>query len=298
MVSASALLMVMVSTLLVLFVYNWVLLPYMTLLKFRRQGVHGPSFIPLLGQIKECFTWETAGNRMGMLLKYSLTYGRVYAMTLGPFVTLTVNHPGYLADILRVKAHAFEKGTFAHKYLSAVLGPRNLVIEEGDVHAKHRSMITPAFNFVNLKDMVDLMTAETKQHIQHWLKQDGNVMDLNAALSNMTLDAITVCAFGSGFRNIPDYKRILNEGFTRNEQDVMFRVRWLVHLLPVLSELPIVRKPTIDANRARLQAMIDQVIGERKAVRAGDSRQGKQDLLDLLLEAQDANGESFSDEEV
>lgn len=284
-----------------LLIYNIIYVPYRTTRIFQGQGIKGPAFKPLVGQMSDLIEWEKTGNRVGLLIDYSIKYGSVYYVCLAFICQLSVNEPLYLGDLLRKKASSFSKGKLSHEYVAAILGAHNLVIEEGDQHAKHRRMINPAFQHANLIDMMDIMIKQTKQHVAKWVEpsKKNQSVDLNGLLSELTLDIITLCAFGEGFHSLPDYHSIIHNGFAVNELNVQWRFRNMVSFIPFLKDLPILRKPLIDQTRARLQGLVDTVITERQAGRSTSARPNKLDLLDLLLDARDpSTGEGFSAQEI
>ena len=266
------------------------------------QGVSSAPFIPLTGYIPQLATYHRADRALSFYHDMSTRYGLVHNSSFGPSVRLTLNDPRYIADVLS-SAHAkkFEKPSFSRIVIGGMLGLHNSLMTEREEHTKHRRMLAPAFHHSNLVEMVDLMVAETQRHITAWLapSQGKTELELSRAMSSLTLDIITACAFGAGFTSLPHAHEVMYHGLETGIKITSRRLLTLVELIPGLRDLPILGKVERDRTRAAMRQLVDTVVKERREGKTGSLREGKADLLDLLLTAKDPDtGATFTNVEI
>jgi len=154
-------------------------------------------------------------------------------------------------------------------------------------------------------DMVELMSRYARQHVSTWLHTVDNQpdlsveIDLHQAMSSLTLDVISACAFGEGLKKIPQSSTILYRTFHSAIEAIQWRIQHVVEFIPVVKDLPILKKPLIAHARQDMIAMVDQLIVDRQTGRTSSTYQQKNDLLDLLLRAKDdKTGSTLTLEEV
>ena len=266
------------------------------------QGVSSAPFIPISGYIPLLSRYHRRDRSLSFYHDMSRRYGLVHNVSFGPNARLTVNDPRYIADVLSAShASSFEKAHFSKRVIGGMVGLHNVLLTEREEHTRHRRMLAPAFHHANLVDMVDRMVAETQRHIDTWLApaQAKAELDLGRAMSSLTLSIINSFIFGAGFNAIPDAHSIFYTGLEQGMRITMRRLVTLVEVIPVVRSLPWFGKVQRDRTRAQMRALVDQVVQERKEGRADGLREGKADLLDLLLSAKDPDtGATFTDREV
>ena len=164
-------------------------------------------------------------------------------------------------------------------------------------------MIMAAFHTQSVTAMAELMITLTREHISRLKARlaaaNSSEVDLKAEFTELTFAIITASAFGSSLSTLPRAHRVLHHTFhtllaAQNVRNLTF-----INNLPLLRHLPLLYKLTIDAGRADVEALVADIIQQR---RSGQSQSmvgdGGKDLLDLLLEAKDDNGVGFNEAEV
>lgn len=261
------------------------------------QGVRGEPFIPLIGQLFKILPYREHGRLLEYHQNLAKTYGLTYLFCLGPYPRLAIQEPDYIADVLgRTSAQNYIKPADFAARLKSLIGTHNLLVSNGTEHERARKMLNPAFNFSNLQSMVSIMTYQTTKAIDRLL-QSSSKIDFVTEFSNLTLSIIASSAFGNGFETMTDAREIVARGFTEVLAAVGYRASRLIALIPILSQLPFWKKNVIDRGTRDINNFVDQIItdrrqGKSKSLCAGD------DLLDLLLSAVDAEGKSFTDQEI
>ena len=106
-------------------------------------------------------------------------------------------------------ATAFDKPAMLKSVLEPILGAHNLLlVDNGDVHRRHRKLISPAFHFLRLKDMAPTMSAAASCAVDAWLAPLPPALamggapaphvnvEMHAALTSLTLSIVGEAAFG------------------------------------------------------------------------------------------------------
>lgn len=282
-----------------------ILQPYQRLLRLRKQGVPTCSFIPLTGHTGELKDAFVKGETARLVREQYQQYGSFWADLMGPTVQLKVNDPVFLAEILRKKARFYNKSIINDLVVGAVGGPNNLLTENGDSHAMHRKMISPTFRHENLIAMVQLMAREARSHVGRWLEEADNkggqtILELHSVLSSMTLDVISASAFGEGIRKLPQAHEAISNVFTSGIEAAYWRFFTSASRIPILRDLPILRKNEVTKARQDLENIAAAVVHERMLERNSGSHKGANvDLLDLLFESRDEiSGATFNNTQV
>ena len=289
--------------LLVVVVVFLVLPAYRLHLHYLAQGVSSAPFIPIAGYIPSLAGYHRKDRALSFYHDMCARYGLVHSVSFGPSTRLTVNDPRYIPDVLSTaNAQKFQKPAFSRRVVGGMLGLHNVLMTEREEHTKHRRMISPAFHHHNLVEMVELMVAETQRHIDGWLSpSQAKVaeLDLVRAMSSLTLSIITACAFGAGFNSVPHAHSVFYNGLEKGMKITAKRLLTMVELIPGVRSLPWFGKEERDRVRAEMRELVDQVVKERREGKTGSLREGKADLLDLLLNATDPDtGATFTDREV
>jgi cytochrome P450 len=277
---------------------------------WQSQRVSCAPFIPIIGHMPAMASYRGQDRALAMFEDQTAAYGLVHAISMGPRCVLRINEPQLIADVLRAKADCYHKPPLSRRTMGRLVGLGNLLMTEGEEHRKHRRLINPAFHHHNLTDMLHLMVRETERCISSWLQRlpaDGAgsgsapsaVIDLHRDMSGLTLSIIAACAFGGGFSSIPDAVSTIYDSLESSLALLMRRVTLMVEFIPLLRSLPVLGKPEIRQAGRRMRQLVERVVRERREGKTGSEREGKQDLLDLLLSAKDAEtGETLSEREV
>ena len=183
-----------------------------------------------------------------------------------------VNDPEEVRKIL-VRRHArYVKGP-GFERVKMLLG-NGLIVSDGDVWRRSRTMIQPAFKVQNVHRLMKVMVECSDRRAQVWAEAaaNGDVINITEETSEFALELILISIFGSDYE-----ERLLASGdnpFAFLSQDST-------------RDLGVVLKVR------QLRKMLLELIDER---RHRDSEQF--DFLSMYMAATDKEGAAFSDEEL
>lgn len=173
--------------------------------------------------------------------------------------------------------------------LRARLGS-SLLTTNGQVHRRQRRIVQPAFHRKRVESYAETMTSQTVEMLQHW--RPGDEMDIAIALRELTLRIIVKALFDLD----------LAEGGTRLSRLFATVVDaqpsgFGTMLPPALFGLPFMpghaARQAVRAAGADLDAFVYGLIASRRS--EGVDRG---DVLSMLLEARDEDGQPLSDVEI
>ena len=183
-----------------------------------------------------------------------------------------VNDPAEVRKIL-VRRHArYVKGP-GFERVKMLLG-NGLIVSDGDVWRRSRTMIQPAFKVQNVHRLMKIMVQCSDRRAVAWAQAAANneVINITEETSEFALELILISIFGS------DYEERLLAG---GENPFAFLSQDSTRDLSVVLKVRQLRKLLLD------------LISERR----GRDRE-QFDFLSMYMAATDKNGEPFSDEEL
>ncbi len=214
---------------------------------------------------------------LGFLTRLVAEFGDVASFRAGPIRGVLLSHPDHVQEVLATNHRNFEKGRPLR--LARVLLGEGLLTSEGEFHARQSRIVSPALLPHRLVGYAPHVTDYTLRMSAAW--SDGrsvNIMDqmvrLATAIAGKTMfswDMDSSVAAGIG-HSLDDAMRLFSRVSLPGAE-------WLLHL-PLPSNRRFFRA------RAHLDRVIYGLIDERRQ-RPGE----KHDLLSMLLQAQDSEGE-------
>lgn len=245
----------------------------------------GPRGRFLLGSIP-----DLARDPLATFMDAWRTYGdvaRLHLFRRQPVHLLA--HPDDIRHVLQEDNPNYPKNPFNMDKLKAIVG-EGLLTSGGSYWLRQRRLIQPAFHRQRLAALGPLMTDATDRRLATWdaAARAGKPLDVAAEMMHLTLDIIARSMFSTDVSgSVDEVERatgITIADSMRRTQSIVDLPRWV---------------PT-RANRQFLNARrsLDQIvygfIDERRR-----SDDGKDDLLAMLLQAQDADtGERMTDLQV
>lgn len=196
-----------------------------------------------------------------------------------------LNDPEAIKDVLVTQQHAFHKSQGA-RALRWLLG-EGLLTSEDPLHRQMRRIVQPAFHRERIVEYARIMSSLADAWIAQ--RRDGEVIDMSAAMSELTLRIASRTLFG------------IDTGSEAAEirdalQDTMETYPLAIGPIGTLRRrLPFLKSTRrFQRARARLDAILYQIIAQRR--REGGDRT---DALSMLLSAEDPEtGYRLSDEQV
>jgi len=184
-----------------------------------------------------------------------------------------VNDAFEVRKILARRHSRYHKGP-GFERVKMLLG-NGLIVSDGDVWRRSRTMIQPAFSRQNVHRLMTVMVEYTDRRAARWAKaaDSGQTLNITEETSDFALELILVCIFGDDYEN-----RILTEG----ENPFAFLSRDSTRDLSVVMKV------------RHLRELLKSIISDR---RAGKGSQHF-DFLSMYLGATDKQGNHFADAEL
>ena len=281
-----------------------VLSPYRRYRILRSQGILGPSFKPLIGDLLMIRRYSNEYKRLVMGEEQRAIYGTNWTFCIGPFNILGLGDPDYVLAAYKTQYASYHKGVLTKTMLGALFGPHSLVIIDNPAHSRHRKMIAPAFHYAQLSHMASIMIAETARKVDELCGDMGKEgkgevgVELHALFIALTFRIIMSSSFGDSLEAIPHASATIHHALTVTLPILQKRQLALVEYIPLVRHLPILGKRESDEGKRAMEDVVDRMVEARRAGASHSNCQGT-DLLDILLNARDPDtGESFSNEVV
>jgi cytochrome P450 len=205
-------------------------------------------------------------------------YGNVVAInTPQGRRALFINDPDAVRKLL-VRHHGKYRKGRGFERVEMLLG-NGLIVSDGDVWRRSRTMIQPAFSRQNVHRLTGQMAACTFATADRWTAaaRAGEVLNVTQEMSEFALELILRAIFGDDYEG-----RIVRDGnnpFAFLSQDAT-------------RDLTVVRKM-----RGLRELMLDIVAG-RRGRPAGEPADERYDFLSAYVSATDKGGRSFTDREL
>lgn len=195
-----------------------------------------------------------------------------------------VNDPVLVEQVLVKSAGSMQKDIFL-RALKRVLG-EGLLSSEGEFWKRQRRLIQPAFHRERVAGYGATMVEHTAHMLAGW--REGEPFDLHHAMMDLTADIVTRALFGTTAADTQEVGRCI--------EAIMARYADPAYLLaPVLERLPTPANRRLQQACVRLDAVVRGFITARRA--RGEAAAGD-DLLAMLLAAQDEDGARMTDQQV
>lgn len=237
-----------------------------------------PGRLPLIGHALPLMR-----DRLAFLQRLR-AYGPIVRITVGPKEVTVVNAPGLIQEMLTVKADEFTKGLLFEKL--KLFGEDALPVAEGKPHLARRRMMQPAFHRQKVSGYIETMRDTVAPAIASW--QDGDVLDLKTEMQLMTQNTVMSVLFSTRPHPAPAHAIL-------QSVDRVFTAALRRALLPVplLERLPTRRNQQVTAASRTLRTAVGAVVAEHLA-----NPNAYDDIVSLLLAAQDETGACLSDDEI
>lgn len=235
----------------------------------------GPRGSPLAGSLR-----PFSDRRLDWLVEIARDYGPVCAFRLGPRRCLLVSDPDLIEQVLVTDSRNYVKH-FGARFYKPLLG-NGLVTSEGDFWLRQRRLSQPAFLKGRLPSYAPAMTELGEQMVTGW--EAGQRVDVADEMSRLTGAIALRTLFGAG--SIRD-QEAYNRAHVTALEVIHDRFR---HFIQWPEWVPLPSHRRLKKALAHMNAIVDGFIREgRSRAAPGD------DLLSMLLRAQDADGSRMTD---
>jgi cytochrome P450 len=186
-----------------------------------------------------------------------------------------VSDPELVRDVLVTHDQSFMKGRGVEE-LKRLLG-EGLLTSEGNLHRRQRRLIQPIFNHQRIASYAQDMVALAARAADRW--RDGETLDIAAEMMRVTLAIVGKTIFDS------DVEGSAAEIGVALKEVLSHSGRFLIPFASLFEKLPLPSHRRLAAAKATLDSVIQKLIADRR------SHPGKGDLLALLLETLDTEGD-------
>jgi cytochrome P450 len=228
---------------------------------------------------------ELSRDALGLLSRSARDCGDFVRMRLGPMHLVLISHPVLVEEVLVTRNHDFQKNLGTRRLRSA-LG-NGLLVSEGDVWLRQRRLMQPAFHRERIEGMAETMVSTAWTTLDTW--RTGDKLDIYEEMKKLTLEIAARTLFGTDITQ--DLTRIRRSSriMTAHLRSRLFS---LLMLLP--DGVPTPGNLHYAAAVRDLDTLVYRVIAERRA----ESREGEDDLLEMLLAARDDTGRGMTDRQL
>lgn len=238
----------------------------------------------LLGNLR-----QMKANPFQALCNWQRDYGDLVSFRLAIRHFYLISHPKLIEQALIKQSDIFVKMYDPKKPtgLGLVLG-QGLVTSQGELWQRQRRLMQPVFQRSNLASLLPQIATAGNNLLARWrLLGDGAEVNLADEMMQVTLEVITQTMFSTSVLDkIEHIAPALDTALRYAAKSVMNPLR-----IPLF--IPTQANREFNAASALLDDLIYGIIEQRRAQPAAHN-----DLLDMLLNASDDNGELMSDKQI
>ena len=254
----------------------------------------GPPGVPFAGnlfQIRPRILHRT-------LERWADRYGPIYRFRIGPKWVAVVSDAPAVQRLHRERPHRFRRTRDIEK-VSAEMGLKGVFSAEGGDWLRQRKIVVMALNTAHLKAFFPKLAVTVERLRRRWERaaDAGDPIDLCRDLMRFTVDVTTQLAFGIDFNTLetpgPVIQHDLDKVFPMLHQRINAPFAYWRHVrLPKDREL--------DRALARIRSRVEEIVREARGRMQADPslRTAPTNFLEALIAAREAEGSSFSDDDV
>jgi cytochrome P450 len=171
--------------------------------------------------------------------------------------------------------------------LAPILGPRSVLVLEGEEHLQRRKLMLPSFHGERMRAYERVMSEATERTVEGW--PIGERFRLHRSMQAITLEVIIRAVFGVEDEDRRERLRRLLRGVVATTQSPVA----FAFTFPGLRRLPFYRRT--EAMLVETDEILQAEIAERRADPNLDQRD---DILSLMVAARFEDGEGMEDREL
>lgn len=199
------------------------------------------------------------------------------------------SHPDHVRSLFTAKPHEAPSLT-GESPLRPIVGPSSVLTALGDTHMRQRKMLLPPFHGEAIERYSRMIREATEREIDSW--PVGEPIELASRMQAVTLDVIMAGIFGVEGDLEPGSPE------ERMRRTVVTLTEFSTKPMAQLGELINVRRAEAIGPMKTAIAMLDRATYGIIEARRASGHEGMHDILSLLLDARDEEGEALTDQEV
>jgi cytochrome P450 len=218
-------------------------------------------------------------------------YGDIFTFrSIGFPRSVILSHPQAIQELFTADAKLFESGK-ANKILQPVLGDYSLILHDGDYHQQQRRLLTPPFHGERMKAYGEIICQITEQVISQW--QLDKPFIARSSMQEISLRVILQAVFG------------LHEGTRYQQLSKLLSATTDVFNSPFSSSLlflPLLQQDFGSLSPwgqfLRRKQQINKLLNAEIQERRENFDANREDILTLLMLAQDEAGQPMTNQEL
>ncbi len=218
-------------------------------------------------------------DALGTLRRWHRDYGDLVYFSIGGMRYYWAFHPDLARQLLVTQAKRFRRTGRQVEVLREWDGD-GLVTSDGDHWVRQRRLVQPAFHPRRFAAFGEAMTAATSRLLDRWQAAGSGILEMNSEMTDLTLEIMARTFFGADLggqtKPLGEAVAVLSQYATREIGKPFSLPNWV--------PLPGIRRK-VQAVRF-LNETLDGMIQRRR-----DSREDGGDLLSMLLQATDDEGD-------
>jgi cytochrome P450 len=241
----------------------------------------GPSLSPMLQTVAWTLvpTW--------FMDRCAREVGEIFTVTFFPsgMQFVFVSDPDAVKEIFTASPEVAPSAA-GNSPIRPVMGPRSVLILTGPEHLRQRKLLLPPFHGERMREYEDVIVAATRSDMEGWPR--GRPMLLHPRTRAITLEVILRAVFGIADERMGPVREAVSE---------LLRPVNVLAVLRIALSKPTTERPGGAIGRAldRLDAVLYEEIARRRE--APDLAE-RGDILSLLLQARDEDGQELTDGEL
>ncbi len=240
---------------------------------------------PRMGRLAQTLAWTLAPT--WFMERCLARVGETFTVTFFPsgLQFVMVADPAAVKEVFQAPPEVAPSAA-ASSPVRPIVGPSSVLVTVGAEHMRQRKLLLPPFHGERMREYEELIVAATRQDMASWPR--GRATSVQPRSRAITLEVILTAVFGVGESRREPLRRAIAA--------LMAPINVLAVLRIALTR-PTGERPggKIGAALERLDAVLYEEIAARRT--AGDLA-GRQDILSLLMQARDEDGQPMTDAEL
>ena len=207
-----------------------------------------------------------------------------------------VGEPEVVREIFRLDATQADSGQ-QNRILSATVGERSILLLDGDAHQQRRKLLMPPFHGDRLRTYGQLICDITRQVSTHW--QPGQTVIIRPPLQKLTLGVMLQAIFGSQAGTpLLELQQLMSTLLDTFAYPISASFLFFSGLQKDLGAWSPWGKFLGVREQVR-QLLYAEIRDRRQSLKNAETNSAtKNDILTLLIQAKDEDGEGMSDTEI
>ena len=215
-------------------------------------------------------------------------HGDVFTVALRSGETFVVlAHPDAVKEVFTGDPDVLRAGE-GNRVLLPVLGRHSVLLLDGAEHLRQRKLLLPPFHGERMQRYRAIIEEAAEREVARW--PAGAPIELAPRMQEITLEVIMRAVFG-----------VTDAGQVAHLREVLLgMLDWMMRpaILFALAAMPPERVGGLRSFRRAMQPVDDALVAEIRRRRTAPDLAEREDILSMLLQARDEDGEGLSDAEL